>query len=497
MVIKPKGDYINGKFVRSRHPDGEIPSVDPGDSEIIIGDFPVHASAPTDSISAARAAYASWSSLETRTRVASLQKIRAELRNRFDDLVGVISSETGRPLWETRDEVRSMHGELDGLLQASLAELSLCSPPPGECRVTFRPIGVVAVLSPYPQPALLMHLDAVSAMAAGCTVICKPSELTPATAQIYAEIIHEADLPRGVFNLIQGDATVGAALAADPEVDGVLFCGSAENGRRLLQSLEGRPHKTVRTLVSDSATALVLDDARLDEAAYQIVIGACITSGQRCSSTRRVVVHRRIADSLAERLVYLMQNLKVGYSSNPDSFMGPLISAQVMEDYLEHLKRIGLHGGEELVHGAPLSSRKRGFYVTPSIHRMTPEAMIAACEEETSGPLLILSEFTDLDEGMDLVNENVLGLVTSVFSRSEGALDLVRRGHTGPSLMFQNLPTTTWSTRLPLHPRYTSWGGLPAGVLTARTCTRLAVDVKGEGAMDITMLPPGLPRALG
>lgn len=383
--------------------------------------------------------------------------------------------------------------ELDGYIEHCLAELSLCRLPPVESRVEFHPVGVVAVLTPYPQPALLMHLDAVGAMAAGCTVVCKPSELTPGTAQLYADVVHEADLPRGVFNMVQGDASVGNALALDPDVDGVLFAGSVVAGEQLLGALSCSP-KMVRTLVSGNAAAVVLDDAHLVEAAYQIVIAACTSAGQRCTSVHRVVVHRRVADQLTDRLVQLLEQLRVGYATDADTFMGPLIGSAAVERYLSRLKRIGDLGGQELVHGAPLSSRRRGYYVTPSLHTLSLEAVGPLADpEELLGPLLVVSVFDDLDQGIDAIRASARPCtVLSVFTRSHRALERVRGGYPA-ALCLQNLPTTHLPVRLPLQP-WSQGNGHAVGTLTARSCARLTVVVEREAALDVTMLPPGMPR---
>jgi succinylglutamic semialdehyde dehydrogenase len=495
--------------------------VDPGDREVIIGDFPVFGPAPAEAIQAARAAQPAWAALPPEDRANVLRKLRAELRNRSDELVTLLSAETGRALWETREEVQAMHVELDGLLESSLTELALCRPSPVESHVEFRPLGVVAILSPYPQPALLMHLDVLGALVAGCTVVCKPSELTPATAQLYAEIFHEADLPRGIFNLVQGDAKVGEELAQNSDVDGVLFAGSIAGGRRLLEAQCGA-ERPVRTLVSGHAVVLVMDDAHIDEAAYQIVTGACTTAGQRCTSTHRVFVHRRVADQLLGQVVNLLEQMKVGYSTDPGTFMGPLISSQAVDRYLRQMKHVGGLGGEELVHGAPLSSRRRGFYVAPSLHQLPLEAMPQILDEEQaqqvaegvgggvgpkggvpargrqifrtelSGPLVVAGVVDTLEQGLDLLKGGPACMVMSVFCRSTRTMERVRQ--TQPAgLCLQNLPTTHFPVRLPHHPLGLG-NALPAGTLTARTCTRLSVVVMREAALDVTMLPPGLPR---
>jgi succinylglutamic semialdehyde dehydrogenase len=495
LTIKPRGDYINGRFLRPRRADGMIPSVDPGDSDEIVGEFPVHQGAPVEALAAARAAFPAWAALSVAARVAALQKLRAELRNRHDDLVAVLSAETGRPLWETQGEVRTMYGVLDGVLNNGLAELQLRHPATGESHVEFRPLGVVVVLSPYPQPALLLHSDAIAALAAGCTVVAKPSDLAPASGQLYAEIVHEADLPRGVFNLVQGDAVTGATLAASPDSDGVLFCGSEANGRKLLGHLAGEASKMVRVLLSGHAAALVLDDANLDEAAYRIVIGACTGTGQRCTSTRRVVAHRRILDPLVQRLVHLLQRVKIGYSTDADSFIGPLIHPRVVDEYQACLTRIADVGGQELVHGGPLSVQRRGFYVTPSLHQVSAEALATLGQREAIGPTLALAAVSDLEEGVALINSSPLGLVSSVFCRSERSLAQARQ-RIDSGLCLHNLPTTKWPTKLPVTPRGRSGNSVPCGTLTARTCTRLFVGSGSEEAFDPTMLPPGLPSDL-
>jgi acyl-CoA reductase-like NAD-dependent aldehyde dehydrogenase len=493
-ALKPRGDYIRGRFVKSRRAAAAAVSMDPGDLDRPKIEFPSFEDAPERALSAAQEAQPAWGALPLAARVAALQKLRAELRNRGEELIATVAAETGRPLWEVRSEARAMHGFLDGVLNQGLAELALHPAPPGTSVALFRPLGVVVVLAPSSQPAYLLHADAIAAMAAGCTVVCKPSELTPATGQIYAEIVSEADLPRGVFNLVQGDASTGAALARSPLTQGVLFAGSEANGQKLLEAARDG-ERVVRTLLSGQAAAIVLDDANLDEAAYKIAVGACAGAGQRCTSTRRVIAHRRIADVLTSKLLHLLQHLKVGHGSDPQSFMGPLIRESVVEEFLAELRRIGGHGSQELVAGAPLTTRRRGSYVTPGLFRVSAEGMAAIAEHETIGPVLTLATVDELDEAVELANRTPLRLGLSVFCRSEEEAAKVReRSEFG--LCLHNLPTTKWPTKLPVWPRGRSGNGLPAGTSTVRVCTRLAVGLASEEALDLTMLPPGLPRDL-
>jgi len=295
---------------------------------------------------------------------------------------------------------------------------------------------------------------------------------------------------------MQGDATTGAALASSPLARGVLFAGSESNGRRLLAASEKwAGERVVRTLLSGQAAAIVLEDANLDEAAYKIVVGACASTGQRCTNTRRVIAHRRIADALATKLVHVLQKLAVGHGSDANAFMGPLIRGAVVESYLADLRRIGSHGGQELNAGAPLATRRRGWYVTPGLYRTNPDGLTAFAEQEAIGPVLALAAVDDLEEAISLANSTPLRLVLSVFCRGEQQAAEVRdRSEFG--LCLHNLPTTKWPTKLPIWPRGRSGNGLPAGTSTVRVCSRLAICIESAEAFDRTMLPPGLPREL-
>jgi succinylglutamic semialdehyde dehydrogenase len=491
MTIKPKGDLINGKFIRPRNVSAEIVSVDPGDREQLIGRFPSYAQAPEQALAAAHAAMASWAAQPLTTRVEALKRLRAELRNRSEELKTLLSMETGRPQWETHNEVAAMLRELDAVLQFGLASLRPTYEPPGRSRVVFVPRGVIVVLAAYPQPALIMHRDSIAAIAAGCTVVCKPSALTPATGQLYAEIVHEADLPRGVFNLIQGGEDAGEALVTNPLADGILFTGSMDSARRIQDCLAHTPPKMFRALTSGRCAALVLEDAVLDEAAYKIVIGMCLSTGQRGTTTHRVVVAKQVATALQQRIQQLLQQIKIGHASARNTFMGPLINETAQSEYLAHLPGLGGPQARDLVLGGPLTTRQKGAYITPSLKMVPATAMSSMPDPEARGPWLALCVVDRLEEGLRLLQAPPVALVASVFCRSERLLAAAQDALSS-GLCLHNLPTTHWPSNLPLCPQ-----GIPAGTFTIRACTRLQVQVSSEGAFDSTMLPPGLPRSLG
>ena len=191
----------------------------------------------------------------------------------------------------------------------------------GRWRASAR--GVLAVLGPFNFPGHLAHGHVVPALATGNCVVVKPSEKTPATGQVYAELLQRAAFPPGVANLVQGEATVGARLAAHPRLDGVLFTGSYAAGRRILEATLDQPWKLVALEMGGKNGVLVCADADLDAAANAIAFGACVTSGQRCSATSRVFAARAVADALCERLARLVPRHRDRPLERPGRVHGP------------------------------------------------------------------------------------------------------------------------------------------------------------------------------
>jgi acyl-CoA reductase-like NAD-dependent aldehyde dehydrogenase len=490
--LKARGDFVDGRFVKPRKGRDVLVSWDPGDPSVVVGEFPLGEGVAEEALAAARAALPAWSALDAASREQALQRLRAELRNRSEELAGLISLEAGKPPWEARGEVQAMTFALDAVLGPGLAALRPTASPPKRSRPLVRPVGTVVVLPPASQPALLLHADAISAMAAGCTVVAKPSELAPAVGQLYAEVVAEADLPRGVFNLVQGGPVLGAELARSPLADGVLFAGREPSARAVLAAAEeGGPGRLVRVMCTGHAGALVLDDADLDEAACSVAIGGCMSAGQRCTSTKRVLVDRRVADRFAERLAALLERLAVGHPSEPGTFMGPLASPEIVELYVAELHRLEAAGAVELVAGAPLTSRRRGALVSPALVQLEPDRLADLCDREPPGPILALAVCDGLEEGMALLGRSPFGISTSVFGRDRKDLDRAAALCEAP-LCLLNLPTTHLLASLPFVPRGRSGNGVPCGVLTPRSCTRPGAVVEAESPFDATHLPPGL-----
>lgn len=494
MKLKPKGDFIAGRFIKRKHPAGELRSVDPGQLETTLGVFPLHDEAVDEAVAAARAAFAGWSA-SAELREAGLRKLKAQLQNNADRLTELLSLETGRPRWETREEVLALRQEIGIVLRHGLTELGLNHPPPPGCRVEFRPRGVAAILVPSSQPARSMHADVVAALAVGCTVVVKPAPSTPALGQFYAELLAETDLPRGVFNLLLGDDEAGARLASHADVDVVLFGGREASAQQIATALTSGARATPPLFHARTAgrpAALVLDDANLEQAAVEIAVGACLSTGMRQATTRGVIVHRRIAEALRDRLLGLLSGLRVGHSSRADVFLGPLPSGHALDRYLASLARLRDEGARELLVGGRIEERREeGHYVTPALFSCESKEYGALIEEERAGPLLLFTVVEDLDAGLELLQQCPRQLCHAVFSRDPRITD--RLDELALPLVLLNAPTTSIRSDLPLATSGRG-GSVTGGILTARALTTPCVTVSRDSAFDSTMLPPGLPR---
>lgn len=451
-LFEPRGDLVDGRLALPERPDGELACVDPGDTRESLGAFPFALESVERAAAAARRAWPAWRDAAPETRAAAILRFRDALHAEAERFASVVSREVGKPLWEARSEVAAMLAKFeitlaDGLALVAERSLPLGGGQVGRWRAGAR--GVFGVIGPFNFPGHLMHGHIVPALATGNCVVVKPSDKTPATGQLYAELLERAAFPPGVANLVQGDAGVGAALAVHRALDGVLFTGSYAAGRRILEATLDQPWKLVALELGGKNGVLVCADADLDAAAHAIAFGACLTAGQRCSSTSRVFAERAIVDPLAERLVRLFRGIAIGHSSDPGAFMGPLISAAARERHALVLQWAAADGAEALVPGGPCDGPRPGHYVRPSLHRLRrPPAPSRYQSEEHFVPDAFLCEVDSVEAGLAAIEASDFGLVASVFTRSRGIYERAARTLRVGCLNW-NAPTVGASSKLP------------------------------------------------
>ena len=491
--VSALGDYVGGRFipVPPDRADGLIERVSPRDYDDLVGRYPTRVAAVDEAVAAARAAFPSWSLCPPAERKARLLALKQAIAARAGDFAALMAREVGKPLWEAETEVAAALQKVDVTLAEGLELVAPREPVAGAQRYVFRPHGVAAVIGPFNFPLHLVHGHVVPALALGNTVIVKPSELAPGIGQLYALCAHEAGFPPGVFNLVQGAATSGAYLAAHPDVDAVMLTGSYAVGQAVKRATLDQPHKLLALELGGRNPAIVLADADLDKAVHDVLWGAFITAGQRCSGTAVALVERSLYDAFAAKLLEKVDRLQVGDPLTERPFMGSLVSEAARARHLAALANAERQGVLALRAAGELPSGLRGAYVRPSVHEVRTPLGLAYEVEELFGPDLALEPVEDLDAAIARANASPYGLSVSVFSR-----DAERFEHAFARLRYGcvnwNAPTCGASSRLPFGGTRKSGNHRPAALFSTLYASYPVASISGPEHLDTQKLSPGL-----
>ncbi|NBU20041.1 aldehyde dehydrogenase family protein [bacterium] len=477
LSTKFLGNYIQGEFKVPQEINGEWTYLSPADLQDEVGRVSYSYASVDHAVSSARHAWKSWKKTRLEDRISYLKKYQSAVKKREAQIAEMIAREIGKPLWEAKTEVASMVSKVDITVNESLKLVSDFQIPQvmentlGVCR--FRAHGVMAVLGPFNFPGHLANGHIVPALLTGNTVVFKPSEKGAFTGQWMAECFHEAGLPEGVFNLIQGEKEVGRRLVVHEGVSGVLFTGSYEVGMQIKQDTLHQHWKILALEMGGKNSAIVCEDADLNTAVYETLVGAFQTSGQRCSATSRVLVHRKMIDSYVQALHARSKAFAIGHPrENP--FMGPLIDQSAMDRYLKFLGIAQREGFEMVMRGKALECAHRGHYVAPSIC-LQQEASLESTKKsiyqqtELFAPNIAVLGFDDLEEAIEQANLTQYGLVASVFtqdrSRYEKCLTELEVG-----LLNWNKSTAGASSRLPFGGLKKSGNHYPTALTATQYC---------------------------
>lgn len=406
--------YIDGTWVNPAVPN-PFALVNPASEEVICH-ISLGSSADVDrAVAAARNAFASYSQTNKQERASLLRRIIDAYKIRFDDIATAITEEMGSPLWFSKKV--QVQTALDHFEQAQrVLEAYEFEHMMGGTRIVREPFGVCGFITPWNWPVNQVASKLAPALAAGCTVVVKPSEFAPLSSIILAEVLHEAGLPKGVFNLVNGDGpTVGQAIAGHPGIDLVSFTGSTRAGIQVAKVAADTVKRVHQELGGKSANIL-LPDVDLAKAVPAGVMRSFTNSGQSCQAPTRMLVHQsqmdeaiRIAKATAEAVV-------VGSPYAADSQLGPLIS-RLQFDRVQKLIETGVAEGATLVCGGPgrPAGLNRGYYVRPTIFaHVTPNMTLA--QQEVFGPVLVMMSYKDEDDAVEIANGTVYGLAGYVWS---------------------------------------------------------------------------------
>ena len=422
--------YINGQWLT---PAGRqtIAVINPA-TEAVIGHIPEGTEADVEAaVAAARSAHPAWSRTTPDERAAFLAKIQEGLMARMDEIARTITGEVGMPLkLSTRIQAGSPIAIFG--LYAKMTGAFKFEEQVGHSLVLREAIGVAALITPWNYPLHQIAAKVAPALAAGCTVVLKPSEVAPLNAFILAEVIAAAGLPAGVFNLVTGfGAAVGEALVRHPEVDMVSFTGSTRAGKRVSE-LAAQSVKRVSLELGGKSAAVILDDADFASAVKGTVNACFLNSGQTCTAhTRMLVPESRYAEA-AQLAIAAAQAFTLGDPMSDTTRLGPLASAAQREKVREYIT-MGIQEGAECLYGGAEAPEglALGYYVKPTIFgRVAPGSTIA--QEEIFGPVLAIITYRDEEEAIAIANGTLYGLAGAVWSGSdEHAVKVARQLRTG------------------------------------------------------------------
>lgn len=443
-------------------------------------------------VAAARAAFPAWNSLGPNGRILYLKSYAARLQQTLADISRSISRETGKPLWESRQEAETMVAKVANSIEAYQDRCAETASTAAGVTLAkrFRPHGVAAVLGPFNLPGHLPHSHIVPALLAGNTIVYKPSEMTPGVGQATTEAWVAAGLPAGVINLVQGGRNVGATLSAHAGIDALYFTGSRAAGTALSRIAAERPGLILALELGGNNPLIIWDCADADGAALITAQSAFITAGQRCTCARRLIIPKGAEGQRhLDALLKLLPRLRAGAPADkPEPFLGTLISAVAADRLMAAQEAMEKAGGKIL---APM--RRLGpALLTPGVVDMTSAR--ERVDEEHFGPLLQVFRAGDFGAAVDEANHTRYGLAAGLLSDRRDRWESFREGIRA-GIVNWNRPTTGASGKLPFGGVGDSGNHRPSAYYAADYCAYPVASMESESAALPAQLPPGISPA--
>jgi aminomuconate-semialdehyde/2-hydroxymuconate-6-semialdehyde dehydrogenase len=429
--VKLIQNYIDGRFTRGKE---EFADVNPADGTAIAQVTAADKAQVDEAVHAAgRALQGEWSRIGVREHAARLHRVADAIEKRFDCFVQAEVADTGKPvsLASRLDVPRAAANfrAFADLIKTAGIESFQTETPDGSGALNYavrKPLGVVGVITPWNLPLLLLTWKVAPALACGNTVVVKPSEETPATATLLAEAMREAEIPNGVYNVVHGfgPGSAGEFLTAHSDVDALTFTGESRTGAAIMKSV-AETVKPVSFELGGKNAAIIFADCNFEEAISGLSEAVFLNTGQVCLCAERVYVERGIFSGFVEALKKKAEGLHAGWPNDPNTNLGPLISAQHREKVLSYYQ-LAKQEGARLITGGGVPSfgdeRDRGFYVQPTIYTGLPENT-RCVKEEIFGPVCHIAPFDSEEEAVAMANDTKYGLAASIWTTN------LKRGH--------------------------------------------------------------------
>lgn len=445
-------NYINGEWVDSKS-GKTFPNINPANTEEIVGLFQASvAEDVSEACRAAAAARSAWADLPATKRGEYLFKAAELLENRLQQLGEEMTREEGKTLPEALGEVKRAINIFRYFGGEGSRQFTLQVPSEREnvlCYTIRKPLGTVALITPWNFPIAIPAWKIAPALIAGNTVVIKPASLAPLSSFRLIEALHEAGIPPGAINYVTGSGgSVGDALTSNPEIKAVSFTGSTSVGTALYKKVSERRIRVQLEMGGKNPT-VVLGDADLDYAADILINGAFFSTGQKCTACSRAIIERSVYESLVERLVEKTRKLKVGNGLDPGVQIGPAVDEEQLKTDLEYIDIAKKEGAQLLVGGNRLTGDNydKGYFIEPTIFSGVSSTMRVA-QEEVFGPVLALMVAEDFEDAMRIANDVRFGLSASIVSKDLTRVhQFINRIEAG--LITVNLPTAGVEYQLP------------------------------------------------
>lgn len=421
--------YIDGQWVDPISKD-TLDVINPATEESITQIAMGNAQDVDRAVAAAKKAFETFSQTSVDERAALLEKIIEVYKTRMGDIATTVSQEMGAPI-SLANAAQAPAGLGHLMYTLNALKSFQFEEDEGSARIVREPIGVVGLITPWNWPLNQIAAKVAPAIAAGCTMVLKPTEIAPLNAVIFAEILDEAGVPAGVFNLVNGDGpSVGVAMSSHPDIDMMSFTGSTRAGISVAQ--EGaKTVKRVHQELGGKSPNIILDDANFEEAVSRDMVGMCMNTGQSCNAPTRMLVPEARMDEAASIAKAAAESIKVGDPAQEDTNVGPLVSAAQFEK-VQGLIQKGIDEGAKLQTGGVgrPDGMNRGYFVKPTVFSHVTNDMTIA-EEEIFGPVLSLIGYKDEEDAVRIANDTVYGLSAYISGSEERAKKIARRLRAG------------------------------------------------------------------
>lgn len=483
-MTKTQLNYIAGEWVSGT---SEIENINPSDLSEIVGVFAQASGGQLeDALNAARRAQAEWAAYGLERKQNVLNAIGNELMARAEELGTLLSREEGKPLAEGKGEVFRAGQFFTYFAAEVLRQMgdTADSTRDGiEVDVRREPLGVVAIISPWNFPTATASWKIAPALAFGNAVIWKPANITPASAVALTEIISRQDIPKGLFNLVMGAGRdVGQRLVESPKIDAISFTGSVPVGKGIATAAIQNLTKVQMEMGSKNALA-VMDDGDIDLAVTLALGGAFGGTGQKCTASSRLVVHKAVHDEFAEKLIAGAQAMKVGHALGAGTQIGPVVSEQQLNENLAYVEKGQAEGAELACGGARVKRDTEGYYMTPGVFLNTTNDMIIN-REEMFAPLASVIKVDSYAEALHVVNDTRFGLTSGIVTKNLARATHFRRNAQTGCVMV-NLPTAGTDYHVPFGGRGdSSYGPREQGSYAAEFYTTVKTAYISSGTPE-------------